>query len=122
MKKIAPFIMMAGIVLFGCTSNTIDDLTPIIEDNEPEVVTYVDVESIFIDNCLRCHSNPPQNGAPMQLTSYNDVMNAVLDRGLIDRISRNEGETGLMPFGGPRLSQQGIDLIVQWNEDGLLEN
>jgi hypothetical protein len=122
MKKIAPFIVMASIVLLSCTSNTIDDLVPIIEDNEPEVVTYEDVESIFIDNCLRCHSNPPQNGAPMQLTSYNDVMNAVLNRGLIDRISRNDGETGLMPFGGPRLSQQRIDLIVQWNEDGLLEN
>ncbi len=106
----------------GCTSHTVDDLVPIVEEMEPAIVTYQDVQSIFANNCLNCHSNPPQNGAPMSLTSYNDVMSAVLSRGLIDRINRNEGESGLMPLGGPRLSQASIDLIVEWNEDGLLEN
>lgn len=115
------FLFMAGIFVSGCTSNTIDDLVPIVEVG-PDLVTYQDVAPIFSDNCLNCHSNPPQNGAPMSLSSFNDVMNAVLNRGLLDRISRNDGANGLMPLGGPRLSQQSIDLIVRWNEDGLLEN
>lgn len=122
MKKIVPFFILAGIVLTGCTANTIDDLIPVVEDTTPMVVTYQNVMSIFSENCLNCHSNPPQNGAPMSLTSFDDVMNAILNRGLIDRISRNDGANGLMPLGGPKLSQQSIDLIVQWNEDGLLEN
>jgi hypothetical protein len=58
----------------------------------------------------------------MPLVNYQNVKEAVLDRGLLDRISRQEGEDGLMPFGGPRLPQQTIDLIFQWNADGLLEN
>jgi len=41
---------------------------------------------------------------------------------LLDRISREEGASGAMPLGGPRLPQNTIDLIFQWNEDGLLEN
>ena len=122
MKKIIPFIFMGGMLISGCTSNTVDDLVPIVNQMEPTVVTYQDVESIIGDNCLNCHSNPPQNGAPMSLSSFDDLMNAVLNRGLIDRISRNDGANGLMPLGGPRLSQQSIDLIVRWNEDGLLEN
>ncbi len=122
MKKIIPFLIIGGMLVSGCTSHTMDDLVPIVDEIGPIVVTYQDVTSIFNDNCLNCHSNPPQNGAPMSLSSFNDVMNAILNRGLIDRISRNDGANGLMPLGGPRLSQQSIDLIVQWNEDGLLEN
>ena len=113
---------MAVMVLANCTSNTYDDLVPLEVGQEPTVVTYQDVESIFSSNCYACHGNPPQNGAPMSLNSFNEVVNAVLTQDLIDRISRNDGANGLMPLGGPRLSQQSIDLIVQWNEDGLLEN
>ena len=58
----------------------------------------------------------------MSLTTFLDVKNSVENSGLIDRITRNEGAGGLMPLGGPRLPQASIDLIVQWNEDGLLEN
>jgi hypothetical protein len=78
---------------------------------------------VIIDNaCNNCHTSPPQNGAPMSLTTFMDVKTSVENRGLIDRITRNEGAGGLMPLGGPRLPQASIDLIVQWNEDGLLEN
>jgi hypothetical protein len=58
----------------------------------------------------------------MPLINYQNVKEAIQNRGLLDRISRNEGASGLMPLGGPRLPQSVIDLIFQWNEDGLLEN
>ena len=51
-----------------------------------------------------------------------NVKDAVINKGLLDRISRPEGASGLMPNGGPRLPQATIDLIVQWDADGLLEN
>ncbi len=44
MKKIALFIIMAGIVLTSCTTKTIDDLVPVAEDTSPMVVTYRDVK------------------------------------------------------------------------------
>ena len=87
-----------------------------------DIVTYQEVKSIIDNNCLNCHGNPPQNNAPMQLITYDNVKEAVLNRDLISKISLNDGADGLMPLGGPRLSQASIDLISEWEEDGLLEN
>lgn len=112
-----------GVLLWGCSNNTQDDLEPIIPEVEAEEqVTYRDVKFILDNSCVVCHSNPPQNGAPMSLDSYLAARDAVLNRGLLDRVSREEGADGLMPLGGPRLPQQTIDLLIQWSEDGLLEN
>ncbi len=105
----------------SCSQSTYDDIEE--ETNPiPEVVTYQDVKLIIDSVCLACHSNPPQNGAPMALVSFENVKEAVQNRDLINLISKNEGDNGLMPLGGPRLPQSSIDLIVKWNTDGLLEN
>ena len=54
------------------------------------------------NNCINCHSMPPQNGAPMSLISYQNVKNAVQNRGLIQLISTQDlGD--VMPLGGPLL-------------------
>ena len=108
-----------AMLLFGCTAVSEDDLidaTPI-----SEVLTYNEnVKPIIDNNCIVCHSNPPQNGAPMSLISYENVKYAVQNRNLIGRISSND-PAFLMPLGGPRLPQNLIDIIVQWNENGLIE-
>ncbi len=113
--------MFCFFLIIGCTQSTFDDIE---EDEEPipEVVTYQDIKPTVDNICLACHSNPPQNGAPMSLVTFDNVKDALINRGLLDRISRNEGENGLMPFGGPRLPQQIINLFFKWEEDGLLEN
>lgn len=114
-------ILLTGF-LMGCTTSTYDDIEELQDEDPTELVTFQEVAFIFENNCTACHSNPPQNGAPMPLTNYTEIKDAVENRGLIDRISRAEGEQGLMPLGGPRLPQQNIDLIVQWSQDGLPEN
>ncbi|WP_323787959.1 hypothetical protein [Psychroserpens sp.] len=93
------------------------DATPIIE-----TITYTEhVKPIIDNNCIVCHNNPPINGAPISLTTFNDVKNAIDNNGLITRISSNDLGF-LMPFGGPRLPQNLIDTIIEWEADGLLEN
>jgi hypothetical protein len=104
----------------SCSYNSEDDLTEeiIIED----FVTYNDnIKTIIDNNCIGCHSNPPVNGAPVSLTTYNDVKNAIENGDLIERISTTDASS-LMPFGGPRLPQNLIDLVIQWEQEGLLEN
>jgi len=115
------FLIITAILVIGCTNSTFDDIE---EDEEslPEIITYIEVKPIIDGACLNCHSNPTQNGAPMPLVNYDNVTDAVLNRDLLNKISKNEGEDGLMPLGGPRLPQATIDLIYQWEEDGLLEN
>lgn len=117
-KYLIPILIFP--LLFNCSYNNEDDLTEdiIIED----FVTYDDnIKPIIDNNCTFCHSNPPINGAPMALTTYNDVKEAVENRNLIGRISTND-LSSVMPFGGPRLPQNLIDLVIQWEEEGLLEN
>jgi len=119
-------IILTGVTvclyIYSCSSRDLDDLTPVQQEIVEEFVTFDDVRFVFENICTQCHTNPPQNGAPMPLVTYLNVKSAVENRGLLDRISRQEGESGLMPFGGPRLPQVTIDLIFEWNADGLLEN
>ena len=119
--KFKYLLYFAGLFCFtNCSYNSEDDLTEdvIIE----EFVTYEDnIKSIIDTNCIFCHSNPPVNGAPMSLITYNNVKNAVENRDLIDRISSTDAGF-VMPFGGPRLPQNLIDLVIQWEQEGLLEN
>lgn len=117
MKKI--FLTIAiGISILSCANDSEDDLmnpSPL-----PDTVTYVnDVKSIIDNNCTSCHNNPPVNGAPNALVTYLQVKDAVLNKNLIGRITGASG--ALMPQGGPKLPQNVIDIIIQWETDGLLE-
>jgi mono/diheme cytochrome c family protein len=120
MLKIKYLFIPLILLSLSCTNHSEDDL--IIKIENPILVTYEqNVKSIINNNCIICHGSTPSNGAPMSLTTYNQVKDAVLNRGLLDRISRTTGEPGLMPNGGPRLPQQTIDIVIKWNSDGLLE-
>jgi hypothetical protein len=103
----------------SCTNDSTSDITAPI--NNLEKIKYsTDIAPIISTNCLSCHASPPVNGAPMQLTTYDDVKNAILTRGLIDRISRAQGSAGMMPNGGTRLPQATIDKIIKWQTDGFI--
>lgn len=118
-KKTACFTILT-LALVSCSNDSTSDLidsTPIDED-----VTYTaNIKSIIDNNCISCHGTIPTVGVPMSLTTYENVREAVLNRGLIDRISLENGTSGLMPEGGPRLPQNTIDLIIQWQTDGFQE-
>jgi hypothetical protein len=57
----------------------------------------------------------------MSLLTYDDVKNAVKNRGLIDRISSTDPSFS-MPFdSGSRVSPSNIDIIIKWQNDGFVE-
>ena len=120
MKKNILFTTCLALFVMSCSNDSTNDLID-NTDPLPEQVTYnADVKTIIDNNCINCHSVPPQNGAPMPLTTYQQVKNAVENGNLIERISTTDlGE--VMPFGGPRLPQNLIDTVIQWETDGLLE-
>ncbi|NMH86658.1 hypothetical protein [Flavivirga algicola] len=120
MKRIFLLLIFQSIIFSSCTNVSEEDL--IAKEPQPTITTYNDdVKTIIDNNCIVCHANPPVNGAPISLTTFNDVKNAVTNSNLINRISRQAGESGAMPFGGPRLPQNLIDIIQKWEDDGLLE-
>ncbi len=112
-------VVLCGLSITACENDSTDDL---IDPTDIAIARYGEhISPIITNNCLMCHSNPPQNGAPMPLTTYANVREAVENRGLIGRISSPEGAPGHMPNGGPRLPQNLIDLIIQWQEQGFHE-
>ncbi|WP_290699883.1 hypothetical protein [Lacinutrix sp.] len=116
-----PFIIL--LILTSCSNVTEEDLLePIILEPEESINYTQHIQPIMVNNCTFCHNDPPVNGAPNSLTTYNAVVNSVNNSNLIGRISRETGESGAMPIGGPKLPQDLIDLVIQWQVDGFLEN
>jgi len=116
-RKITYFILILAIT--GCSNDSPDDLgiTPVKSGDE---ITYTgNVKTIIDNNCIICHASVPINGAPMSLTSLEDVKNAIELRHLIERISRDDGQSGQMPLGGPKMPQQNIDVITLWRDQGF---
>lgn len=117
MKKI--IITIIGLLtLSACDSSTFDEISeemPVMEE-----VTYNEhIKPIIDANCIECH-NPTGVSSFRPLTNYTEVKNAVLDTNLLERIQMQNGETGQMPQTG-RMPQGLIDMILQWNQQGLLE-
>jgi len=104
-------------ILASCSNNSTSDLTvPQVIGN----VTYNEnIKPIIDQNCIQCHADVPINGAPMPLTNFEAVSDAIRTRPLLEKISKADGEAGLMPLGGPRLPQSKIDLIARWKTLGL---
>lgn len=122
MKKTPFIIYFVFFFIMGCEYASEDDLIN-SEIEQPALVNYNDnIKSIIDNNCVICHNNPPLNGATTSLVNYQNVVDGITNNNLINRISIQTGETGAMPLGGPRLPQNLIDLIQQWQEDGLPEN
>lgn len=121
MTKIKRYIALVVIAtaLYSCDSHTYEEL------EDPMVVvgnvTYDrNIKVIIDDNCIVCHS-PGGVSSFRPLTTYVEVRNAVLTTNLLERIQLPDSDPSQMPQPG-RMPQNKIDLILQWNEDGLLEN
>ena len=113
------FVTMFSLFLMSCSNDSDNDTGPIIIDPPPsnDPVTYTNAVKAIIDsNCLNCHTSPPTNGAPMALTTYANVKDAVQNRGLIAQI-----ESGDMPVNASMLSASQIQAVKDWQTDGLIE-
>lgn len=117
-SKYTFFLFLTATFLVSCSNDSTSDLidtTPL-----PEKVSYAaDVKTIIDNNCISCHGASPISGTNLSLSNYDQVRNAVLNKGLINRISLPEGNSSLMPQGGPKLPQATINVIIKWQEDGL---
>ncbi len=91
------------------------------DDDPSHELTYCDVEPIFADPCQRCHGSPLAYGAPMELTSYEEVYQY---RASIRSVVKDE----YMPYLGSdisppveKLSEKEKALIVDWIDQGAAD-
>lgn len=105
--------------VFSCSNDSENDL---VEQQNFDTITYSNtVKNIINNNCVGCHSDPPQNGAPFPLSNFNQVFSRADNGQLLRSIQRQTGEPRAMPPSG-RMPQSTIDFIEQWIEDGAKEN
>lgn len=118
MKRVIYSLCGLYFILTGCSNESTSDL---IDAGNVDVVKYNEnIKPIIQANCIGCHGNPTENGAP-SLTTYNEVKALVQNGTIIDRISRSQGQSGMMPLGGTRLPQPIINLFGQWRDQGFQE-
>jgi hypothetical protein len=112
------FLALLGLSLLSCTSDSTSDLISL--EPIPEQVGYAkDVKSIIDNNCISCHGSNPISGGNLSLTNYVQVRNSVLNDGLIQRMRLEEGNSLLMPQGGPKLPNTIVNIVQKWKDDGL---
>ena len=93
----------------------------------PFAVDYEsEIQPIWDANCGNCHLGNSSGG--LNLSNYQNLMsNDVIIPGehitsiLYDRITRDNADAGDMPPGNSELSQEQIDLIAQWIDEGALQ-
>ncbi|MDT0553848.1 cytochrome c [Urechidicola vernalis] len=119
MKKInLALVVFISIVYFSCSNDSTEDLNPPI----PVDINYTnDIKPIMESHCNNCHGAPPTNGAPVSLTTYDEVKNETQNGELIDRIERPQGTAGVMPPGGSTLTSAQIQTIKDWMTEGFKE-
>ena len=106
------------VLISSCSSNSESDLTT----PPSTTITYTNtIQSILSSNCTSCHGANPSNGASLSLNTYTKVKNAVTNSQLIELISKSQGSSGMMPFGGTRLPQATIDKVISWKNNGFKE-
>lgn len=118
MRKKILLLSFLGLLFGSCTNDSESDLR---EPDSPTVVSYeANIKQIMGNNCVGCHNDPPVNGAPFALDTYDRVRDRTENGNLIAVMKRQTGESAAMPPTG-RLPQATIDLIEQWADEGFLE-
>jgi len=104
-------LIFFSFLLISCSSDDDEAPTP-VQNN----ITYAgDVKAILDANCLNCHGNPTDNGAPMSLTTFDEAKEAVLNRNLIGRVSNGT----MPPAVGAELTNDQVQIIEDWEAGGF---
>jgi hypothetical protein len=117
--KYTLFYLFTALIFISCTNTSPDDLV----DDTPITTTIkyaTDVFPIVESQCLSCHNDNFSSGNNSYST-YAQFRDATENGNVIDRITRSVGDPLLMPQGN-QLPQNSIDIILQWQLDGYLEN
>ncbi|MCC1483573.1 c-type cytochrome domain-containing protein [Winogradskyella immobilis] len=115
------YLLMSTMVLVGCETSTLSELAESEEEPDPDpiaLVTYDNTAKAILDNaCIECH-NTVIPTAGIILDSF-ETARAVAESGRM--IARMTSTNNPMPPSG-NLPNSIIEDIMDWIDDGLLEN
>ena len=117
-------LAVALVLLSGCPGigdRTLAELTGTGGDEPP--TWEGEIQAILADNCIRCHQNPPQRGAPsgFRFDKYDESEGTDGWEGAFERRERILQRAVIaqsMPPGGPPLGETERALIDAWVRAG----
>ena len=116
------FAFLSILLLNSCNYDNEESLYGISDCDTNFVSFEMDIDPIISSHCRNCHGGPsPSSG--LALETYDQIKQSATYpyNGIIDRISRPEGDPLMMPV-SYRIPQCQIDKIVAWVEQGALNN
>ena len=116
------FAFLCILMLNSCNYDNEESLYGVIDCDTNFVSFETDIYPIISSHCIMCHGGPSPS-AGLALETYAQIYQSATEpyNGIIDRISRPEGDPLMMP-GSYRIPQCQIDKIVAWVEQGALNN
>lgn len=116
------FVILSILLLNSCNYDNEESLYGSSDCDTNFVSFEMDIDPIISSHCKLCHGGPSPS-AGLALETYGQIYQSATEpyNGIIDRISRPEGDPLMMP-GNYRLPQCEIDKIVAWVEQGALNN
>ncbi|MGE5356600.1 MAG: PKD-like domain-containing protein [Deltaproteobacteria bacterium] len=96
-----------------------DDITVVVTVDPVKKITYnANIKPIFAVQCGVCHLAGGNH--PLKLDNYTAAKGSITE--ILNRVQLAPGNASFMPKGGSKLSDANINIIKQWQADGLLEN
>ena len=116
------FAFLSIFLLNSCNYDNDESLYGISDCDTNFVSFEQEIYPIISSHCTMCHGGPSPS-AGLALETYDQIYQSAsyTYNGIIDRISRSEGDPLMMP-GSYRIPQCQIDKIIAWVEQGALNN
>lgn len=119
-KRQAIPVLVASIMLFSCTSDSLEDLIP-LNPCDTVAITYSGViQPILEANCYGCHSGNNPRGDVL-VDNYEDVRDLAID-GRLGGVVNHEAGYPPMPQMRPQLDTCELYYINTWIELGAPDN
>lgn len=116
MKKILNITLFCLILISACVKN----VEPKIEDSTMDCTIveayYTDhVAPILLANCINygCHTSTNLSGQ-LDLSIYTSVKTKLPS--ILDLVNRDQGSSGFMPMGKPKLSDANLDSLYSFSQ------
>lgn len=118
-NKLLPLVIISIVIFAACSKKSTPGKSETSTPPKPVATTYAgNVQALIQSKCTPCHVSS-KGGFKTNFDVYASAVKFAT--AMVERIEKNPGERGFMPFKNPKLSPEDIAVFKKWVSDGSLE-